>query len=497
MALTDLNDPIFAQPPRSASGRIFCPVRFSAAVLLILSSLTITAARSSAQDVAEAARQERARKQEQQKTAKHVYTNEDLKRQHILAPEDQAAVEARKNGCAQKNNCAPLQNPANALDANSQQPETSLGEVARQYRKQKELQVQKQKELDALKPKQSQPFHLSIGTPALASPILPERPSNRTATAPVIRPPANSPLISGSHTNALRRDPFAPVPARPRVPLDPASAVHPTVRPPARLSAPAAPKISLQPTGAGKLPAQPVQPERPAQPASAAKSVDAIAPGEKPHQFVPVHPLLPRKAHRVNSLPALASIFPPVRALVPFDSPSAQPAPPGASSAHTSSSPVSPTSSPAPAHSPSVAPPSVPVSAAKTIRVGQGDSLWKLAQRNLGYGSLWPMILAANPGLTDPNHLRLGTELALPAVVAIARSSPRPASAAVRTIKVHKGDTLWSLARNNLGQNSDWRCLAAANPALSDAGRIFVGQELVVPSVCGFALRSSNSLPHP
>lgn len=497
MALTDLNGPIFAQPPRSASGRTSCPLRFSAAALLILGFLTITAARSSAQDVAEAARRERARKQEQQKTAKHVYTNEDLKRQRILAPEDQAAVEARKNACAQKNNCAPLQNPANALDANSQQPGTSLGEVARQYRKQKELQSQKQKELDALKPKQSQPFHLSIGTPALASPILPGRPANRTATAPVIRPSADSPLISGAHTNTLRRDPFAPVPVRPRVPLDPSSAVHPTVRPPARLSAPAIPKISLQPTGPGKLPAQPTQPEPPAQSASAAKSADAIAPGKTPHQFVLVQPPLPRKAPRVNSLPALTSIFPPVRALVPFDSPSAQPAPPGASPAHAPSSPVSPTSSLAPAPSPSVAPPSVPFSAAKTIRVGQGDSLWKLAERNLGYGSLWPMILAANPGLSDPSHLRLGTELALPAVVAIARSSPRPASAAVRTIKVHKSDTLWSLAKSNLGRSSDWRCLAAANPSISNTGRIFVRQELIVPSACGSARRGSDSLPHP
>ena len=35
-----------------------------------------------------AARQERARKQNQQKKASHVYTAEDLKREHILTPKD-------------------------------------------------------------------------------------------------------------------------------------------------------------------------------------------------------------------------------------------------------------------------------------------------------------------------------------------------------------------------------------------------------------------------
>lgn len=492
MSLTDLNGPICRQPLRSGSGGLWCPFRFSASALLVFSSLAFAAGRSSAQDVAEAARQERARKQEQQKKAKHVYSNEDLKRQHILTPEDQAAVEARKNECAQKNNCAPAQNPANALDANTQQPGTSLGEVARQYRKQKELQAQKQKELDALKPKQSQPFHLPIGTPALASPILPGRAANRTATAPVIRPPANPALISGSHTNTLRRDPFAPVPARPRVPLDPSSVVHPTVRPAERLGALAAPKISFQPSNPAKLPAQPVQAVRPAE------AADAIAPAKTPHQFVPVHPLLSRKTHRVNSLPAPSSIFPPVKALAPLDLPSAQPVAPVASAARlAAASSVSPTASPASAPSPSVAPSSVPISAAKTIRVGHGDSLWKLAQRNLGYGSLWPMILAANTGLTDPSYLRVGTKLTLPAVVAIASSSPRAASAGVRTIKVHKGDTLWNLAKSNLGRSSDWRCFAAGNPSISDAGRIFEGQELVVPPACGSAQHGGGSHPHP
>src|SRR5438105_579652 len=46
--------------------------------------------------VAEAARQERARKQNQQKKSRHIYTADDLKRDQILTREDRAQLEARK-----------------------------------------------------------------------------------------------------------------------------------------------------------------------------------------------------------------------------------------------------------------------------------------------------------------------------------------------------------------------------------------------------------------
>src|SRR5208282_4480644 len=214
MLLTDLNGPMSLQPRCTGLGRISRSTRFAAPVILFFTCATFGAAISRAQDqqsqsVAEAARQERARKQEQQKSAKHVYTEEDLKHPNILTPEDRAQVEAKRNECTQKNNCspAPSQNPPAALDANSQTPGTSLGEVARQLRKQKELQ--------ALKPKQTEPFHLPFETPALASPILPERPAIRPPAQPVLRPKNSSPKTS---SNIFRRDPFSRVPVRPEVP---------------------------------------------------------------------------------------------------------------------------------------------------------------------------------------------------------------------------------------------------------------------------------------
>ena len=49
-----------------------------------------------AQDVAEVARQAQARKHQQTKHKKHVYTEEDLKRARILTREDQELLAAKK-----------------------------------------------------------------------------------------------------------------------------------------------------------------------------------------------------------------------------------------------------------------------------------------------------------------------------------------------------------------------------------------------------------------
>src|SRR5260370_2831511 len=65
--------------------------------ILFVSCAVFGATKCSAQDVAEAARQERTQKESKQKKTKHVYTEQDLKRDQILTPEDRAQVEAKKN----------------------------------------------------------------------------------------------------------------------------------------------------------------------------------------------------------------------------------------------------------------------------------------------------------------------------------------------------------------------------------------------------------------
>lgn len=418
MLLTDLNGPMSVQPRRSGLGRISRPVRFAAPAILFLSLTTFGAAVSRAQEqqdqsVAEAARQEHTRKQELQKRAKHVYTEEDLKHPNILTPEDRAQAEAKRNECAQKNNCSPgaPQNSPDALDANSQHQQPSLGEVARQLRKQKELQ--------ALKPKQSEPFHLSIGTPALASPVMPERSKIRPPTQPALHP--KLPL------NVFRRDPFSAVPLRPRAPLD--------VRP------------DVAVTGRGE--------DRPnVRPSVRADFHENVRPTVRSHgrRVVPPQP-------RVFSLTAPPNtLVQPTQPVVPIET----------------VRPVQPQRSL----------PASAIAERKTVSVQRGDSLWKLAQQNLGRGNRWPELLAANRWIADPNQIRAGAELNLPVLARVRVSTKKVGGKVNQTITVHRGDTLWNLAKVSFGRSSSWPCLAAANRSISNPDRIYENQELVVPSSC-------------
>lgn len=471
MLTTDLNGPMPLQPRRTGSGRISRPVRFAAPAILFLSFATFGATVSRAQDqqdqsVAEAARQERARKQELQKRAKHVYTEEDLKHPNILTPEDRAQVEAKRNECAQKNNCspAPAQNPPASLDANSQTPQIPLGDVAHQLRKQKELQ--------SLKPKQSEPFHLPFSTPALAAPILPERPATRPPAQPALQPKPSSPKTP---SNVFRRDPFSKVPIRPEVPkpdLRRPEARRSEIRPGLRESV----RPDLHPSvRENTRPTADPEANNDIRPNVREDVLPANHPNVHPDFSKDVRPILrapgrliPPEVPRISSHPATPNIIQPMQ---PPPSP-AKPAQPAAPIATVR--PVRPQPGPS----------SVRIATRKTVSVQRGDSLWKLAQINLGSGNRWPELLAANPRIADPNQIRAGTRLSLPDVAASGLANRNAMTNAATTIKVRKGDSLWTLGKSNLGRSSAWPCLAAANPSISDPNRIYEDQELIVPAAC-------------
>jgi len=67
---------------------------------VLVSLILGCAAASFAQDLGEIARQERERRKEQPARSTYVYTNDDLQRQHILVPEDEARVIAARNGAS-------------------------------------------------------------------------------------------------------------------------------------------------------------------------------------------------------------------------------------------------------------------------------------------------------------------------------------------------------------------------------------------------------------
>ena len=342
MLRTDL-DTLLSMGPSTAARLSHRCVRLCFPGFLFVSCAAFGASQCSAQDVAEAARQERAQKESKQKKSKHVYTEQELKRAQILTPEDRAQVEAKKNQPAPPS----TEKSQEAVDAQSLSPDAPLGDVARRFRKQKQSQ----------KLQQSAEFHLPIDdAPALASPKPPVMP---------MRPPVSKPAPPR----------FAPY------------------QPPVKRS-----------------------------------------PFERPKIFF--------------SAPALAM-------------PSRPPAPPPVRV--TPSQPAAPIVAPAPAK-------------LNVVTVKPGDSLWKLAQQNLGKGLRWRDLLSVNPGIVDANHIVAGSQIYLPAAVSSLRTATK--------FTVRKGDTLSKIAQTQFGHAAFWTCIARANPAVHDANIIYEGQLLFLPASC-------------
>src|ERR1700730_12815805 len=187
MANTDLSS--LGKPHVHTRVSLRKPLRCGFAIL-ICSCLFAGAAecRGRTQDVAEAARQERARKEQPKKT-KHVYTDEDLRRTRILTPDDEARVQAKR-----QEQPAPNQEQAEApIDANAGIPPLPLRDLARRYRNAKRAA------------ETPDPFHLPFDEPVFAAPIV---------SVPSVAPPR--PSFSPAHPN------LAPAPGRPKSMVAPA-----------------------------------------------------------------------------------------------------------------------------------------------------------------------------------------------------------------------------------------------------------------------------------
>jgi nucleoid-associated protein YgaU len=352
-----LDAPLVSGPSKAAR-LSFRLLRLCSPGIIFVCGAVFGATQCSAQDVAEAARQERAQKESQQKKSKHVYTEQDLKRGQILTPEDRAQVEAKKNQPVAPS----AEKPSEPVDAQSIAPDAPLGDVARRFRKQKQSQK--------LQP--SAEFHLPFAdAPVLASPKPPVLASPKPLVIP-LRPPVSNP--PPPH--------FAPY------------------RPPVKRS-----------------------------------------PFERPRVFVAPPNALPSRPPTIRVAPPLPSApapVAPVRPVVPV-------APSGAAKL-------------------------------SAVVVKPGDSLWKIAQQNLGKGLRWHDLLGVNPGIVDANHIVAGSQIFLPASASSARTATK--------YTVKNGDTLTAIAQAQLGHASNWSCIAQANPAIRDANVIFEGQSLLLPAVC-------------
>lgn len=408
------------------------------------------------QSVADAARKEQARKQAEHTHTTHVYTNEDLSRAQILTPADRALVEAHKAECTEKKNClpAPSQKPSDALNADSGNEGVSLGEVARRNRREKELQ--------ALQPKQPETFHLSIGTPALASPVVPARPEIRLPARPVLHPKLSS--------HVILRDPFSGVPFRPHVPLNGSSEIRPSVPRTSRAIRPAEPKLGVRHARAPKILFAP-------NPSAPAPELEAPAPSTHAHfTFSFSAPRLRRSKKFVSPAAPRISVSP-NRIVAAGRAASALMSPKLSLSRPAPVAPLAKihTAQPATIHrAPSLR------TNTNSITVRAGDSLWKLAAENLGEGTRWPELAAANLWIANPNVIHAGERLSLP----LAAAESESVRAGGAQVQVHSGDTLWSLAKLHLGYSSAWTCLAAANPSIQNPDLIYPGETLLLPNTC-------------
>jgi len=170
-----------------------------------------------AQDAAEAARQEQARKAAEAKNPHHVYTEDDLKRAKILTPEDQAKVAARKNNPTEKKE-------EQAKGTGESAPgEESLGEVARRYRKEKA----EREAARATEQGDRSQFPMKLPEATMATPKMLVQPKMEAHAAGSSRRGAAAGRMSPFAPRPLRVMPSAPRPLRvmPSAPREPGTSV--------------------------------------------------------------------------------------------------------------------------------------------------------------------------------------------------------------------------------------------------------------------------------
>ncbi|MFF5307586.1 hypothetical protein ACFY5F_50430 [Streptomyces sp. NPDC013161] len=145
-----------------------------------------------------------------------------------------------------------------------------------------------------------------------------------------------------------------------------------------------------------------------------------------------------------------------------------------------------------------------------TVReVRPAESLWSIAEKELGDGERWREIAALNEGHTMADgavfransFLQPGWQLQMPHTAAAAgglrtqTGDDAPAAAdneSEHVVTVHQGDYLSKIAQAELGDGNEWPQLYEASrgkaqphglPAITDPDEIYAGQQVTVPGV--------------
>jgi nucleoid-associated protein YgaU len=178
---------------------------------------------------------------------------------------------------------------------------------------------------------------------------------------------------------------------------------------------------------------------------------------------------------------------------------------PGATHASERAAPPSGSTVPPPMSPPAVTPtgaepkaPTKPAStppAASTIThvVVEGDTLSSIARKYWNTAQGWERIVQANPGV-DPNHLKLGAHLVIPAKAAAmsgAAETAKPTKPAgtpaaggkASDYEVVSGDTLSRISAAVYGDSKHWKVIYDANRKVigDDPAALSVGMKLTIP----------------
>lgn len=119
-----------------------------------------------------------------------------------------------------------------------------------------------------------------------------------------------------------------------------------------------------------------------------------------------------------------------------------------------------------------ITPPQPPVTDNNTYTVKAGDTLWDIAQSQLGNGSRYKEIMTLN-GLTS-DVIQPGQVLKLPT------GNDNTGSGSVSTYTVKAGDTLWDIAQSQLDNGSRYKEIMTLNGLAGDV--IQPGQVLKLPT---------------
>jgi nucleoid-associated protein YgaU len=323
----------------------------------------IGAASLNAQDIAEAARQEKARKSTQQSPKRKVYSNEDLKKPQILTPEDHMRAEAAKRVPVTDPSRPPDESDDAKNDATNdvtrQSAWESLGEIARRYRYEAEAHRAVQAEKLEKVPSPSR-YKMDLPKFPLTAPLSP-----RATLAPPSspRPEFEKP---GAYPALARRDPFLRASS-----ITPS---HGSISPVAPANVAPGKSTDLV-ISAGRRSERTFI-------SNAPKTV-TVKPGDSLwklakryfgcgscwNKLLDANPGLPDPRH---IRPGTALVI-------------------------------------------QVAAPGIPAKSPASILVQKGDTLWKIAAVQFGRGSYWTCLARANPQLRDINQVEPGQALRIPA----------------------------------------------------------------------------------